>query len=102
MTSLANRRSQKRINSGVREENRLKVHLGSAETTAKRIVADPTLDVVGLAHKCHQNFKISDEEAPSYSLFFVSNGNENKLSYYEKVLPIARDKREGYFIYKKC
>jgi len=97
MTSLANRRSQKRINSGVREENRVKVHLGTSETTAKRIMADPTLDVAGLAQKCHMNFKISDEEAASYSLFFVSDGYEDKLSNYQKVLLIAREKKRWIF-----
>uniref|UniRef100_A0A6B2L4I2 Protein kinase domain-containing protein n=1 Tax=Arcella intermedia TaxID=1963864 RepID=A0A6B2L4I2_9EUKA len=102
LTSLANRRSQKRENSfGVIQENRAKVHLNSTDNTPKRIIADPSLDIVGLIEKCKTIFKIPETDSPNFTLFFVDNKKVIQLPPNQKVLPMIKDKREAYFIYKK-
>jgi len=102
--SLANRRSQKREmnNNSAREtENRLKVHLGSAETTSKRIVVEPNGDVLAFLDKCRFNFKIPDEEHHLYSLYFVFDNQEFKMKINDLPMKWIKENQNGYFIYKK-
>jgi len=73
------RKSQKRSESGVGEAGeRVKVHLNTTETTAKRITIDPSADATALSAKCRAQFKIPKEEATTYALYFVSSGSEKK------------------------
>jgi serine/threonine protein kinase len=104
--SLANRRSQKRERvSAFREpsDNRLKVHLGSAETTAKRIQVESNCDFFSLVEKCRSNFKIPEEEYSSYSLFFVSDNSigEVRLNKSDSPLVLVKENQNGFFIFKR-
>jgi len=96
------RKSQKRSESAVGEAGeRVKVHLNTAETTAKRITIDPSADVTALSSKCRVQFKIPKEEAVTYSLYIVSSGSEKKLSDEDLPLSLVKEKKDAYFIYKR-
>jgi len=110
-TTGTRRKSQKRSNSikeSKEEQDKIKVHLNSDSTVAKRITVDANTDAVGLCQKCQRQFKIEKAEVASYAIFVLyAGGTEKKLEDTELPVQILNNlkkekKEEAKFIYKKC